>query len=674
MGLETATPSIVRSASASTSTVVPKSPFIGIPPQDENYYKTSSDTIKCKDGSATFTKSQLNDDFCDCPDGTDEPGTSACPGGQFYCRNAGHAPVFLFSSRVNDGICDCCDGSDEYGGQVKCPNTCWEAGKVARDKLKKKIAMYKEGVVLRNKEAEQAKIAFAKDEAELSKLKNEENILKGVVQQLKELKEQIEKAEEKERLQKEKEEKERKEAEEKANGDKSAVEEEASLEKGHTEREIENEDKEMESKHDEIGLLDDSPADQDVVDEYADHGAEDESGGASKIEGSPVSEVEQHEGQEDKESVSTKIKDGSTHVPETGHDAGNEASHDQPMEEGEDESTDPEGLSKEELGRLVASRWTGNSEKQTEGVSDTKDNDHEDHEDQEEMAQDTHHEEYDGYASETDDETGKYDDVDGGDDIDETYEEEAHDDATTTYKSDFEDEVEFSDTTSPGNPSWLEKIQQTFRSIIQAFKFFQTPVDKSEAARVRKEYDESSAKLSKIQSRISSLTKKLKHDFGTEMEFYSFYDRCFESKQNKYVYKVCPYKQASQSEGHSTTRLGDALNILSILSFTMDINVRDKSKHLICPLIQWRWEKFEDSYRVMVFSNGDKCWNGPDRSMKVRLRCGLSNEVTDVDEPSRCEYVALLSTPALCLEGKLKELENKLESMNKEQPQSHDEL
>lgn len=68
----------------------------------------------------------------------------------------------------------------------------------------------------------------------------------------------------------------------------------------------------------------------------------------------------------------------------------------------------------------------------------------------------------------------------------------------------------------------------------------------------------------------------------------------------------------------------------------------------------------------MHFSNGDKCWNGPDRSLKVgisicmpfqvcrfkiqtlsvvytlvqvRLRCGLSNELNDVDEPSRCEYV-----------------------------------
>lgn len=40
---------------------------------DVKYFK-SHDVIRCKDGSANFNKEQLNDDFCDCPDGTDEPG------------------------------------------------------------------------------------------------------------------------------------------------------------------------------------------------------------------------------------------------------------------------------------------------------------------------------------------------------------------------------------------------------------------------------------------------------------------------------------------------------------------------------------------------------------------------------------------------------------------------
>lgn len=39
-----------------------------------------------------------------------------------------------------------------------------------------------------------------------------------------------------------------------------------------------------------------------------------------------------------------------------------------------------------------------------------------------------------------------------------------------------------------------------------------------EASRVRKEYDDASSKLSKIQSRISTLTDKLKHDFGKSVE------------------------------------------------------------------------------------------------------------------------------------------------------------
>ncbi|PKI42745.1 hypothetical protein CRG98_036873 [Punica granatum] len=102
------------------------SPLLGVHPSDEKYY--GAEVIKCKDGSRSFTRDRLNDNFCDCLDGTDEPGTSACPAGKFYCRNAGSTPKFIFSSRVNDGICDCCDGSDEYEGQTCCLNACIMGG------------------------------------------------------------------------------------------------------------------------------------------------------------------------------------------------------------------------------------------------------------------------------------------------------------------------------------------------------------------------------------------------------------------------------------------------------------------------------------------------------------------------------------------------------------------
>uniref|UniRef100_A0A0D9V5Q2 Glucosidase II beta subunit N-terminal domain-containing protein n=1 Tax=Leersia perrieri TaxID=77586 RepID=A0A0D9V5Q2_9ORYZ len=106
-------------------------PLVGVSPQDEAYF--APEFIACRDGSGSFPKSRLNDGYCDCSDGTDEPGTSACPEGRFYCRNTGDTPRFLFSSVVNDGICDCCDGSDEYESGIRCPNTCRYVMDVTKD-------------------------------------------------------------------------------------------------------------------------------------------------------------------------------------------------------------------------------------------------------------------------------------------------------------------------------------------------------------------------------------------------------------------------------------------------------------------------------------------------------------------------------------------------------------
>ena len=49
--------------------------FLLISFADENYYKTG--IIWCRDGSKSFSSKYLNDDFCDCGDGTDEPGKNS---------------------------------------------------------------------------------------------------------------------------------------------------------------------------------------------------------------------------------------------------------------------------------------------------------------------------------------------------------------------------------------------------------------------------------------------------------------------------------------------------------------------------------------------------------------------------------------------------------------------
>ncbi|ORZ36806.1 glucosidase II beta subunit-like-domain-containing protein [Catenaria anguillulae PL171] len=111
----------------------------GIPRSKAALYKPTKDNqFACiKAPSRLIPFSAVNDDYCDCLDGSDEPGTAACPNGTFYCANKGHLPAFLPSSRVNDGICDpeCCDGTDEVDGKVKCPNTCAAKGKERREHM-----------------------------------------------------------------------------------------------------------------------------------------------------------------------------------------------------------------------------------------------------------------------------------------------------------------------------------------------------------------------------------------------------------------------------------------------------------------------------------------------------------------------------------------------------------
>lgn len=113
---------------------------------------------------------QVNDDYCDCQDGSDEPGTSACPRGRFYCTNLGFRPHYIPSSRVNDGICDCCDASDEYNSPARCQNSCWNLGQRERAFVEGQMRALDEGLRLKQQLIEEGVLLWREKQAQLREL------------------------------------------------------------------------------------------------------------------------------------------------------------------------------------------------------------------------------------------------------------------------------------------------------------------------------------------------------------------------------------------------------------------------------------------------------------------------------------------------------------------------
>jgi protein kinase C substrate 80K-H len=111
----------------------------------------------------------------------------------------------------------------------------------------------------------------------------------------------------------------------------------------------------------------------------------------------------------------------------------------------------------------------------------------------------------------------------------------------------------------------------------------------------------------------------LDNDFGPNEVFASMANNCFEYTDLEYTYKMCAFDFCVQKplHGGSETRLGS-------------------------------WEKWSVPHTQMSYERGVQCWNGPSRSTKVDLRCGAENKLVAASEPSKCEYLFVFETPAVC--------------------------
>ncbi|EEB15710.1 glucosidase 2 subunit beta precursor, putative [Pediculus humanus corporis] len=495
----------------------------------------------CFDGTITIPFLQVNDDFCDCPDGSDEPGTAACPNGFFHCTNAGFKPLNIPSSLVNDGICDCCDGSDEYVGKVTCSNTCHELGKAERLEQQKLAEITKlgfEAKIQSIKKGKQLKLDKREKLKQLENDKQEAESIKAEKEKLKVLAEELEKdALEKYRIAKE--------------------EDENNLR--------ENERKLAEKEAMDIFVMLDSDGNKIIS----------------------ISELRvRHTFDQNRDGVVSddEAKFFLDNQEEVGWDSFLNIAWPK-----------MKPFFMMEKGLFKPPEKNNDSEQNVELVSEPNDG-----VGTVEDVTDEYHKE-----RQTPEEDIAVPEQDEEDEEEEEEEEEQ------------EQEQEHGENESKGENSELQYDEDT-QKLVNA------------ANDARSEYEEADRAVRDIQRQMTQYQDYLDKDFGAEEEFAPLEGECFEYTDREYVYKLCPFDQASQQprSGGSETRLG-----------------------------QWnKWVGPEhDKYSIMLYDKGQSCWNGPQRSTYVKLKCGIENIITSVTEPNKCEYHFEFNTPSACKMSKTNE-------------------
>eukprot|EP00912_Choanoflagellata_sp_UC4_P001372 UC4_evm2s848 len=146
----------------------------------------------------------------------------------------------------------------------------------------------------------------------------------------------------------------------------------------------------------------------------------------------------------------------------------------------------------------------------------------------------------------------------------------------------------------------------------------------SKANTLRDAYTAAKNEVDSNQNEKKRLQDMQELDIGPDFSFFPLHGKEFSFTDREYIYKIEMYGKATQEpkNGGRATSLG---------SWTKWSGDGPLGRH---------------KYAEAKFENGEKCWNGPSRSMTITLVCGVENELSNVEEPNRCEYSAVLATPA----------------------------
>ncbi|TPX70887.1 hypothetical protein SpCBS45565_g01514 [Spizellomyces sp. 'palustris'] len=586
----------------------------GVHPTKLGLYTATKGTesFQCLDKSKSIPFSAVNDDYCDCVDGSDEPGTSACGNGTFHCKNEGHIGADILSSLVNDGVCDpeCCDGSDEYLGLINCPDKCKEVGTAYRKHIEEQRRILAEGERLAREYAAFGAKQQTDRTTQIAELETKISVLDGRIKKLAEIKAAAEAYEEKLKA--------------KNQTLESAEQEESSRPMGKCCPTL------VKCRE----MLDEQIGHNLLVDErieYLHEGAYhfDSVEEATREDDHAVSNaVDEWEGFklmyhfEDEE---TDDEQSANEMPITGND--------------DEQKPKPKPKPKPDCCMRL---------KRCKRKIDDEQEKHLHLQDKLEALLKVfyHLNDVKGKSKREDESIGrayeKFTDyrlmfrgekIPPMPDIEELdVRKEASEVPRTRNATE--------DCNRPDAPlvSCLRQRLQSYSKSLwkQILALVRTPTAPEEAAMLRINPIKAKAKFNLAESQRFDLQEKLNSfkrlegvDFGPAGVWEKLFEKCFDYDAAEYKYYICILQKAEQKpkSGTAGTNLG---------TFT-------------------RWGRRDDKmtttanrYKYMMYENGDHCWNGPPRSVEVALECGADTKVLSVVEMSKCEYTARLRSPAAC--------------------------
>ncbi|ORZ19163.1 glucosidase II beta subunit-like-domain-containing protein [Lobosporangium transversale] len=526
----------------------------GVAPSRQKLYTADEKgNWKCLGGSKTISFKGVNDDYCDCPDGSDEPGTAACGNSYFYCANVGHAPAYIRTSRLNDGVCDpeCCDGTDEFAesGGIRCPNICQEVGAEARAERERVRKVVKEGSKIREEYISYGKGLKDRLQIQLTDLQKKEEQIKKAASDAQDALDKA-KVKQQEFLESSK-------ADREAARDRQLaplIEQQAqrlnraktikTLLRSTLEELKENHNK---NYHD-LAVKNTVTGFDEYLEDLKKREEEDEEAAAANY---------QNEGEGGKKEL-TAI---------------------QQLYEAMDQAYE----AKKEIGRmfqlLKAMKEGYNTEYNDKAVLKAI-------------------KIMDDFSPSWLDEQNEF----------------VGEEPIEIPPEDMEVPVAQVKQQASTLDKFYDYTQYLAKSVGLGSLFKPT---KSEIESTQETYNKASEDERKIKEEIEAIERKLRMNYGPDEAFAKLVDQCFDYIDTEYTYTLCLFGNAKQ-KSHSDTFLGK--------------------------FSSWLGEKYD----TQLYTEGTRCWNGPERSVKVMMSCGSVNELVAVSEPEKCEYLFKFRTPAVC--------------------------